>query len=125
MSTRLLLITNDLEMTTTVQELLASHSLEIVVKNTLRRAAQFLVQEDTPEVVLLDLSAHMSDGFDFLRKIRSIKRFAQLPIVVTVEDPDPDVIKDALQVGANRYLTQSFIQTNLLRTLRDMRIINR
>ena len=125
MSTRLLLITNDLEMTTTIQELLASHSLEIVVKNTLRRAAQFLVQEDTPEVVLLDLSAHMSDGFDFLRKIRSIKRFAQLPIVVTVEDPDPDVIKDALQVGANRYLTQSFIQTNLLRTLRDMRIINR
>ena len=125
MSTRLLLITNDLEMTTTIQELLASHSLEIVVKNTLRRAAQFLVQEDTPEVVLLDLSAHMSDGFDFLRKIRSIKRFAQLPIVVTVEDPDPDVIKDALQVGANRYLTQSFIQTNLLRTLRDMRILNR
>ena len=52
--------------------------------------------------------------------MRALKQFADLPVLVIVEEPDPDVVKTALQAGANRYLTQSFIQANLMRTLREM-----
>ena len=120
MSTRLLLITNDVQMMSLVEDLLARYAFEIVVKNTLRKAAHFLVRETTPQLVLLDLSVHRSDGIDFLAKMRSLQRFAQLPILVTVVEPDPKIIKDVLQAGANRYLTKIFLPTNLLRTLEEM-----
>jgi CheY-like chemotaxis protein len=57
-----------------------------------------------------------------MREIRAAKRFADLPVLVIVAEPDPLAIKTALQMGATRYLTQSFIQTGFVRTLKDMRV---
>ncbi|MBI1256690.1 MAG: response regulator [Chloroflexi bacterium] len=115
-----LTVTTNTQIGMLLQKLLSSVSIEIVLKESLQLAANYLRAGSPPQLIILDWS--LQDGIipDFLRQMRALKQFADLPVLVIVEEPDPDVVKEALQAGANRYLTQSFIQANLMRTLREM-----
>ena len=120
MSIVVLTITSNTQIGMLLQKLLASVSIEIVLKESLQLAATYLRAASAPQLIILDWS--LQDGIipDFLRQMRALKQFADLPVLVIVAEPDPDVVKAALQAGANRYLTESFIQANLMRTMREM-----
>ncbi|MEF9922890.1 MAG: response regulator transcription factor [Anaerovoracaceae bacterium] len=68
-----------------------------------------------PEVVLLDLGLPDIDGIDIIRKIRS---WSKVPIIViSARSEDNDKI-DALDAGADDYLTKPFSVDELLARLR-------
>lgn len=68
-----------------------------------------------PDVVLLDLGLPDIDGIDIIRKIRS---WSQMPIIViSARSEDTDKI-DALDAGADDYLTKPFSVEELLARLR-------
>ena len=68
-----------------------------------------------PDVVLLDLGLPDIDGIDIIRKIRT---WSQMPIIViSARSEDTDKI-DALDAGADDYLTKPFSVEELLARLR-------
>lgn len=70
-----------------------------------------LVEEEEPDVVVLDLGLPDIDGLQVLREIR---RFSQVPIIVlTVRNQDVDVAR-ALELGADDYITKPFSHIELV-----------
>lgn len=68
-----------------------------------------------PDVVLLDLGLPDIDGVDIIKKIRS---WSSMPIIViSARSEDTDKI-DALDAGADDYLTKPFSVEELLARLR-------
>ena len=68
-----------------------------------------------PDVLLLDLGLPDMDGVEVIRKIRS---WSELPIIViSARSEDTDKI-DALDAGADDYLTKPFSVDELLARLR-------
>jgi len=70
-----------------------------------------------PDIILLDLGLPDMDGVDVIRKIRS---WSNMPIVViSARNEDEDKI-DALDAGADDYITKPFSVSELLARLRVM-----
>ena len=74
-----------------------------------------VVEDDNPDVILLDLGLPDIDGVEVIRRVRS---WSNLPIIViSARSEDTDKI-DALDAGADDYLTKPFSVEELLARLR-------
>lgn len=78
-------------------------------------SAIMMASSHNPDVVLLDLGLPDIDGIDIIKKIRT---WSQMPIIViSARTEDKDKI-DALDVGADDYLTKPFSVEELLARIR-------
>lgn len=68
-------------------------------------------------VVLLDWSMPGMDGLEVLRRLRSDRRYAQLPVVMVTTEAELPSVGDALQAGASEYLMKPFDAQGLLEKL--------
>ena len=65
-----------------------------------------LIETEFPELVLLDVMMPEMDGIETLRKIREKHPAQELPVImVTARDAADDIV-EALELGANDYLTK-------------------
>ena len=79
------------------------------------KAAILEVSSHNPDIVLLDLGLSDIDGVDVIKKIRT---WSNMPIIViSARSEDTDKI-DALDAGADDYLTKPFSVEELLARLR-------
>lgn len=80
-------------------------------------AAQALIEVTTqlPDMILLDLGLPDMDGVDVIKKIRSWSTVSIM--VITARSEEQDKI-DALDAGADDYLTKPFSTTELLARIR-------
>ena len=70
-----------------------------------------VIEEKSPDVVILDLGLPDIDGLEVLKQVRS---FSFVPIIiVTVRAAEADIVK-GLQQGADEYLVKPFGQLELL-----------
>ena len=78
-------------------------------------SAIMMASSHNPDVVLLDLGLPDIDGIDIIKKIRT---WSQMPIIViSARTEDKDKI-DALDVGADDYITKPFSVEELLARIR-------
>ncbi len=76
---------------------------------------------DPPDLVISDVEMPRMNGFDLCRRIRSARRFAELPIVLVTGMETADDRALGMEVGADAYiLKSSFDQTALLDTIRQL-----
>ncbi len=115
-----LLLSDDMDLSATVSTLLATADLETRLARSFPQADSVLSSQPLPECLVLDLSLSQSRCLDYLRTLRSSEHYARLPILVMIDYPDPKAIADALQTGANRYLTKAFVHRNLRQVILDM-----
>lgn len=70
-----------------------------------------LVEDEVPDIIILDLGLPDMNGFDVLKAIR---QFSKIPIlIVTARSDESDIIK-GLEWGADDYITKPFRQLELL-----------
>ncbi len=73
-----------------------------------------LVQEEIPDLLILDLMLPSLDGFEICRKIRMDPRTAQIPVVIlTCKSEEIDKIL-GLELGADDFITKPFSPRELL-----------
>ena len=60
------------------------------------------------DLVLLDIMMPGISGFDVLRELRKKHSEAELPVIVATAISDPATIVEALQLGANDYVTKPY-----------------
>ena len=76
------------------------------------------LEQQTPDLMLLDVVMPGINGYQLCRSLRRNPRFAKLPIVlVTSKDQDTDRAW-GLKQGATEYITKPFSPTDLLATVR-------
>lgn len=93
---------------------LKSEGLKYITANTAQGALNSLVSEQI-DLILLDLGLPDFDGIDVIRKVRE---WSEVPIiVVSARDQDKEKA-NALDTGADDYLTKPFSATELLARIR-------
>ena len=93
---------------------LQTHGFVAIEAETAREAMQKLVLQ-RPDIVILDLGLPDRDGQDFIREVRE---WSQVPIlVVSAREQEADKIQ-ALEGGADDYLTKPFAAGELLARLK-------
>ena len=79
------------------------------------RSALQIVDERMPDVVLLDLGLPDMDGISVLKQLRS---FSQVPVIVVSARSEPDDKVEALDLGADDFITKPFSIEELLARVR-------
>ena len=79
------------------------------------RSGLAMLENDPPDLVLLDVRMPDMDGFELIRQLKGDPRFADIPVVVlTVQDMPADAEARALALGALRYLEKPISSEELL-----------
>jgi two-component system, OmpR family, phosphate regulon response regulator OmpR len=113
MSTRLLLIDDDLRLTAMVGDYLRASGYEVEVAPTLAAGRERLTRE-TYNALLLDLMLPDGDGLDFTRALRADARTRRLPLLMLTARGEPMDRIVGLELGADDYLPKPFEPRELL-----------
>jgi two-component system KDP operon response regulator KdpE len=112
--TAILVIEDDTALRRALRTSLKARAFDVVESPTAEECL-VLVADDRVDVVLLDLGLPDLDGVEALRRLRT---FSQVPVVVlTARDRQHDKI-EALDAGADDYVTKPFDIDELLARLR-------
>lgn len=117
---RVLVVDDDPELLQLVRVLLSRIGVEAVCVENANDAAQFLLNEALPDLLILDMMLPDISGVEFLRQMRSKSTFDTMPVLILSALIDPERIRVALDAGADRYLTKPYIANNLLTVVQDI-----
>jgi DNA-binding response OmpR family regulator len=122
---RILVVDDDPELLQLVRVLLARIDVDTIAVESAAAAAQELRTPPLPDLVILDLMLPDVSGVDFLSQMRAKPMFDTVPVLVLSAMIDPDHIRQALDAGADRYLTKPYIANNLLTVVQEILRIGR
>jgi excisionase family DNA binding protein len=81
------------------------------------------LEEEPPDVILLDVEMPKVDGWEMLRHVREHHGVEAIPVVMYSGKTDPDTVKDAEARGAQAFVGKPFDPEQLLASTR--RILGR
>jgi DNA-binding response OmpR family regulator len=67
-----------------------------------------ILESFEPTLIILDIMMPDIDGLTMVRRLRSLPRFAHLPIIVSSAKFQEEDKREALEAGANHFLTKPF-----------------
>jgi two-component system, OmpR family, KDP operon response regulator KdpE len=109
-----LVIEDEAAMRRFLSQALGSHGFKVIEAGTIVQATA-LATEARPDAILLDLGLPDGDGLDLLR---SLREWSTTPVIVlSARDREDDKVQ-ALDAGADDYLTKPFGVSELLARIR-------
>lgn len=66
-----------------------------------------VLQDFTPDIILLDLVMPKKDGFDVLKELKESPKLKKIPVIVTTNLGQPEDKQKATALGAVDYLVKS------------------
>ncbi|MDY7566954.1 Hpt domain-containing protein [Pseudomonas sp. RTC3] len=79
--------------------------------------AMALLQEHTPDILLLDIEMPRMDGFEVASKIRNDDRLKDLPIIMITSRSGQKHRDHAMAIGVNDYLSKPYQESVLLESI--------
>jgi chemosensory pili system protein ChpA (sensor histidine kinase/response regulator) len=79
-----------------------------------------LLDDHTPDVILLDIEMPRMDGFEFTKMVKADGRHAHIPIIMITSRTAEKHRNHAKELGVDLYLGKPFQEEDLLRNLREM-----
>lgn len=67
------------------------------------RALKYLKEEDTPDLIILDIEMPEIDGYEMLEMIREREDLNQVPVLFLTSNSDKQHVVKAINGGANDY----------------------
>jgi len=81
--------------------------------------AMIKVQDDMPDLVLLDINMPNKDGFTVLEEIRANPALEHIPVIIlSAARLDPADVQEGLNLGADDYITKPFDRHELMARIR-------
>lgn len=111
---KILVVEDDSQIRNFIVFILEEEGFKVVSADTAQKAMSILVTDDI-DILLLDMGLPDYDGMEVIKKLR---QWSSIPIiVVSARDQDKEKA-DALDNGADDYLTKPFSKTELLARIR-------
>jgi two-component system response regulator PilR (NtrC family) len=101
MDKKLLIIDDDFNYLTIVEKQMSKESFNVTVADTLPKIYDYLNQ-NSPDIILLDVIMNNGEGLIFLKKLSSI--IGRTPLIVISRGKDIDLIEKSFSYGAFDYL---------------------
>ena len=110
---KILIIDNDELSKQRLQQILSTQNYHIEQTDS-GKSALVLMEENIPDIILLDVVLPDQDGFEFCEKIKQTEKFERIPIVfISALDKPIDKIQ-GFNVGGSDYITKPFRRTEVL-----------
>ena len=77
-------------------------------------AAVSMMDQEVPDLMLLDLRLPGIDGFDVLQHVRDEERLRHLPVIVVSAHASPNTVERVHELGCSAYVTKPFQLDRLL-----------
>lgn len=77
-----------------------------------------LLDKVKPDMILLDIEMPVMNGFDALKKLKSMYQFAAVPVIFLTGRNDPDVEVQGFELGAVDFITKPFSDTVLINRIK-------
>ncbi|MCI9175762.1 MAG: response regulator [Lachnospiraceae bacterium] len=77
------------------------------------RALKYL-EEQKPDMILLDIQMAQKDGIETLQEIRAMKDLADIPVIMLTSVEDKDVVLKSAKLGICDYVLKPFSAETLL-----------
>lgn len=103
-----------------VQKFLQHAGYQHFVTTTESTKAIGLMQQNPPDVVLLDIMMPEVSGLDLLRVMKATPQLATIPVIVLTASADASVKTEALQLGANDFLPKPVDPGELVLRVRNV-----
>jgi CheY-like chemotaxis protein len=80
-------------------------------------AAIAALHRSRPDLVLMDVDLPDRDGIEVTRRIRSVERFADIPVIMITGKSEKNVVVESLKAGASDFVVKPFDHSSLLAKL--------
>ncbi|OOG28573.1 histidine kinase [Thioalkalivibrio denitrificans] len=90
----------------------------ITAKDGLDAVAQ--LQENVPDIMLLDIEMPRMDGYELATHMRNDSRLQNVPIIMITSRTGEKHRQRALDIGVNRYLGKPYQEADLLANIKDI-----
>lgn len=111
---KILLVDDEADMRLALKNVLSGEGHEVFEASE-GSAALSRIQNDPPDLVLLDIRLPGMDGIEILRKVREFNQ--TLPVVMVTGYGSVDSAVEVMQLGASHYLAKPFSNKDLLETV--------
>ncbi len=88
----------------------------VVTVNSGSRALKYLEQEK-PDLILLDIQMAQKDGITTLREIRSMRGRSDIPVVMLTGVEDKEMVLESAKLGICDYILKPFYSEDLLKRI--------
>ncbi|MDN3397544.1 Hpt domain-containing protein [Psychrobacter sp. APC 3426] len=79
-----------------------------------------ILQETTPDMILLDIEMPRMDGFEVATQVRNNQRLHHIPIIMITSRTGEKHRQRALEIGVNDYMGKPFQETELLNKIQKL-----
>ena len=114
------LLVDDDEMQLTTAELFLKDEYEIYKKTSGEEALEYLSSKKiTPDLIMLDILMPKMDGWEVLKRIRTIGFLKNVPIVFLTSLEEEAEKKQAYKLGVTDFITKPYNMMDLKRRVKD------
>lgn len=117
MSDWILVVDDDTSNLKMANRILSGENLRVSCLKSGEDATKFL-QENRPDLILLDVHMPGMNGFDTIAAIRENKETADIPVIFLTADDDSNTEKKGLEAGAMDFIKKPFVPEVLLLRVR-------
>jgi CheY-like chemotaxis protein len=111
---RILVIEDEKDIRGMFRELLSERSCEVLTAANGQEGLS-LMEEELPDLVILDIAMPVMNGYQFLEKVKEDQRMKDIPVIaISGVDTDIDRLKE---LGTDEFLSKPFSSTVLLDTM--------
>ncbi len=114
------LIADDSESIRSLLEMILSAEGHTVVQVGDGREALAYLKDNTPDLLILDVTMPFIDGIEICGRVKRISRLKASPVIILTAHTDEDSKKRALQAGADAFVNKPLAGKNLRQTINEM-----
>ncbi len=119
MSARVLVVDDIRANVKLLEAKLKAEYYDVVTASSGEEALQ-VIQDEAPDIILLDIMMPGMDGFEVCRRIRANKETAHLPVVMVTALDQPQDKVEGLEAGADDFLTKPVNDTALYSRVKSL-----
>jgi DNA-binding response OmpR family regulator len=114
------LIADDSESIRSLLEMILSAEGHHVVQVEDGRAALAYLKDNTPDLMVLDVTMPFIDGIEICGRVKRISRLKASPVIILTAHTDDESRRRALAAGADAFVNKPLAGKNLRQTINDM-----
>ena len=114
---KVLIVDDDDEVASTLGSMIERHGFQTVRAEN-GAVALSKIQNERPDVILLDIVMPVMDGFQLLSVLRKMPEARDIPVIILSVRSDDATVSAAWQGGATLYLPKPFSSRELITVLR-------
>ena len=92
---------------------------DVITAQSIVKAVELIADEPDIACFIIDYKLHDGDGLTFVKKIRAVKKYETVPVILLTSTLTDEIERDAQNVGVNESLDKMISNIDLRKVLAD------